>query len=266
MNEKFANSPLVELVAEVRWREATGTDRVVTSEGDVSLQEQFFSTLTKELNEKDYINSERLIPQGFPLMEGAPVLRFKKSPANGTAEEKARELSTIIQVGVGMFTINAVQPYSCWDDFKAVILLGLNALLSTRVDSLQSRYTVSVRYINAFGESFTEGLSLREFLENKLHIGISLPSAFDDEYSAGLSQIPGIRIESPLSFGRHLTNFGQGKIKNKAAYLMENVVNLSNEIEPDADKILSQMSLARDVIHKRFFEMTKTLHSVMQLV
>ncbi|WHQ73433.1 TIGR04255 family protein [Pantoea sp. Lij88] len=266
MNEKFANSPLVELVAEVRWKTDHQDKKPIMDGDELDSQELFFSKITSDLASKGYVTSERLIPKGLPLMAGAPVVRFKKSPPDGSPEQKAKELSTLFQVGVGVFTINGIQPYSCWDDFIHVISTGINALLATNLIKAETGYKVSVRYINAFGESFTEGLSLRRFLSEKLGLNIALPKAFDDEFSHGESDLPNLRVSSPLKFGTHIVSFTEGKVKNQSVFLMENAVKINKVIEVDADKIMAEMTIARDVIHKRFFSVTQGLHSVMQLV
>ncbi|WP_421505739.1 TIGR04255 family protein [Erwinia rhapontici] len=266
MKEKFENSPLVELVAEVRWSNDFPLKQPIMPGDKLDLLEEFFTKVTSELASRDYVTSERLVPKGFPLLAGNPIVRFKKSPSSGTPEEKAKELSTLFQVGVGVFTINAIQPYSCWDDLKSVIRIGLDALLNAKPEMSDSGFKISVRYINAFGESFTDGVGLRRFLSEKFGVAVTLPPALKDEFTTSEIEIPAVRVRSPLKFGTHVINFSEGKVKSQSVYLMENIVNLDNDIESDADKLLEEMSLARDVIHKRFFAMTKALHSKMKLV
>lgn len=266
MNEKFANSPLIELVAEVRWKTEHKIKQPVLPGEDLDLQEQFFTNLAGELASKGYVTSERLVPNGFPLVSGLPVVRFKKSPSDGTPEQKAKDLSTLYQVGVGLFTINAIQPYSCWEDFIQVIRTGLEALLSIHSNKVGPGFQICIRYIDGFGESFTDGLSLRMFLSQKLGLNIGLPTAFEDEYSNGDSDIPGLRIRSPLEFGTHIVNFAEGNVKSQPVYIMENIVKFNKDIEGEADKLIAEMTLARDVIHKRFLSITHALHSIMQPV
>jgi len=266
MNEKFANSPLVELVADVRWKTDFPKKQPIMPGEELNSLEIFFGNLTSELAIRGYVTSERMIPKGFPLMAGSPIVRFKKSPTSGTPEEKAKELSTLFQVGVGVFTINAIQPYNCWDDFVEIIRLGLDALLNSNPVSPQNGFNVTLRYIDAFGESFTEGMGLRQFIHEKFGIEVALPHAFEDEYTFGRSEIPGIRIRSPLEFGIHTVNFSEGKVESQPVYLMENIVKLNKEIEADTDKLIVELSLARNVIHKRFFALSKPLHSAMKLV
>lgn len=266
MKEQFKHSPLVELIAEVHWETGISPQQPIMPSEPAQQHEEFFKSLTDEIATAGYVTSERLVPNGFPFPAKIPILRFRRPPIGNSSEEKAKQLATLFQVGAGLFTINAIQPYSCWDDFKEVIRVGLNALLKVQPCMRESGFFVTIRYVNAFGESLVGNQNLRQFMSENLGIKVSLPQFMNEAPASGDSTIPVMQIHTPLEFGSYGINFGEGKVNNHSALVMENVVAMQKEINADVEQMISEMTIARDLIHKSFVEMTKPLHKLMELM
>ncbi|ENK7138859.1 TIGR04255 family protein [Enterobacter roggenkampii] len=266
MKEQFKNSPLVELIAELHWNTGMNPEQPVFPGEQLNLHEDFFRNLTEQTSAAGYVTSERLVPNGFPFPIHVPVIRFKQNPSLGDTEARAKKLATLYQVGSGLFTINAIQPYSNWDDFKEVVRTGLRALLESKPCMLNSGFKVTLRYVNAFGESLVGNQDLRSFMSEHLGINVNLPDVMSTPPANGESSIPVIQIQTPLNFGVFKISLGEGTVNNHQALVMENAVEVNQEVAHDVDEILNELTRARDVIHSRFVELTKSLHSSMGLI
>lgn len=266
MKEQFKNSPLVELIAELHWNTGMNPDQPVFPGEQLNLHEDFFRNLTEQTAAAGYVTSERLIPNGFPFPVHVPVIRFKQAPTLNGTEARARQLATLYQVGSGLFTINAIQPYSNWDEFKEVVRIGVTALMASKPCMLNSGFKVTLRYVNAFGESLVGTQDLRSFMSQQLGINVNLPEVLSTSPANGDSSIPMIQIQTPLEFGVFKISLGEGTVNNHQALVMENVVEVNQEVAHDVVEILDELTRARDVIHSRFVELTKSLHSTMGLI
>lgn len=106
----YENAPLIELIVELRWEVSTtpvpGAPPFITDKSAVF--DQWFNKFSSQLEELGYHNLERLIPHDFPPAAHQPIFRYKK---------KADSSFPIIQLGHGIFTINAGPPdYISWEN------------------------------------------------------------------------------------------------------------------------------------------------------
>lgn len=263
MKEQFRNSPLVELIAELHWDTGIMPHEPVMPGDQLNQHEDFFRNLIEKTVSAGYVTSERLIPNGFPFPAHVPVFRFKQAPTTGPTEVRAKQLSTLYQVGSGLFTINAIQPYSNWEEFSGVVRTGVTALLNSKPCMLKSGFKVTLRYVNAFGESLIGTQDLRHFMSEHLGIKVTLPEVLGESPANADSSIPVMQIQTPLTFGVFKISLGEGSVNNHQALIMENAVEIHDEVGPDVENIISELTRARDVIHARFVELTKSLHSSM---
>ncbi|MEB5934961.1 TIGR04255 family protein [Pseudomonas mosselii] len=262
MIERFDSSPLIELIAEVRWPVDPGSDPSVPfSQGPHSQNhEDFLSRLLAELSLAGYGASERLIPPGFPLMKQAPVVRYKKSGAQASTHDLTA--STLFQAGAGIFTINAVQPYKCWEQFRPVVENGLSALIAAKPPT-DGGFDLVLRYIDAFKDQLTGGRPLREFLAEVMGVHIQVPEALRAISKDGSAIVPMLHIVIPLHFGSLQIQFAEGELQGERVYLMENVVTVAQRHEPDVQKVLTALDEAREVVHKSFVDLTRSIHNEM---
>jgi uncharacterized protein (TIGR04255 family) len=264
MKERFEFPPLVELIAEIRWNvEANQAPNVPFFHDSGShLYEEFFSRLLAELDGQGYGTSERMVPIGFPLMNQHPVIRYQKSGKHTSGQDSSA--STLFQAGVGIFTVNAVQPYKSWEQFRPVVEIGLQALMSS-APNCKSGFTVSLRYVDAFKEELTEGRTHRQFLEEILGIQVIVPESLRKISVDGSTVIPMLHMVTPLSFGTLQIQFAEGELSGEKVFLMENVVTVSEEYDGDVAKMMHGLDQARAIVHESFVGMTRPLHTKMKL-
>ena len=180
MTTTFQNAPLVEIIAEVRWSDpsavsAPGTPFGISMPGTVA-NDDFLMRFGGLAYASGFKQSERLIPPGFPVPVGQVSHRYR--PADDHPDELTK--SAMWQIGPGVFAANGVPPYKSWTEFRPLVEKGIAALVETRPEAVRSSpfSHVSLRYIDAFTERFTEGISAEAFLSEKLGLGFSIPDVF----------------------------------------------------------------------------------------
>ncbi|MBV8478649.1 MAG: TIGR04255 family protein, partial [Acidobacteria bacterium] len=217
----FANPPLIELIAELRWIPGQASPVVPGSLGPgiqfplVGLNvEQTFSNFSNQVAQRGFGLSERLVPPGFPYIPFSVAYRFRKSPSQ-------RE-NFLYQIGSGIFSANALPPYREWDRFRPVVREGVGALLISRHESENGDFTsIILRYIDLFSDEFTEGRSSFNFLNELLGIRIELPNVVRSQ-TQDLGKVQaGLQISLPLSTGLQMNlNFQQGQAAGKTGIIM----------------------------------------------
>lgn len=264
MNERFDSSPLIELIAEVRWPvDAAMEPGMPFFQGaGTHSSEEFLSRLVAELAVGGYGASERLIPPGFPLMKQAPAMRFKKSGAQASSLDHSA--STLFQAGAGLFTVNAVQPYKSWEQFRPVVEQGLGAMIAARPPA-SGGFHLSLRYVDAFKRDLTKGRSLRQFLAEVMGIEMQIPGALRNLSIDGSAIIPMLHIVIPVGFGSLQIQFAEGELQGEPVFLMENVVTISTTYDADIGRMLSALDEARAIVHKSFVDLTRPIHNEMGL-
>lgn len=264
MKERFESPPLVELIAEVRWNvqanHASTNPFLVDSSNHV--HEEFFTRLLSELDRQGYGASERMVPVGFPLINQHPVIRYLKSANASSGHDKSA--STLFQAGVGIFTVNAVQPYKSWEQFRPVVESGLQALMNSE-PTREDGFTVSLRYVDAFKEELTGGRTHRQFLEEVLGIQVIVPEVLKQISRDGSTVIPMMHMVTPLSFGNLQIQFAEGQLSGEPVFLMENVVTVSEPFDGSVAAMMEGLDQARGIVHKSFVGMTRPLHEKMKL-
>lgn len=262
MKERFENPPLVELIAEVRWDVDAGlAPGAPFFQGPNSqTSEELLNRLLAELAQAGYGVSERLIPPGFPLMNQAPAVRYKKSGRQASALDETA--STLFQAGAGLFTINAVPPYKSWDQFRPVVALGLQALLNSAPPK-RGGFSLKLRYIDAFKSELTQGRSHRDFLQDIMGIQVTIPKALEAFSADGSIVIPMLQTVIPLKFGTLQIQFAEGQLQGEDVFLMENIVSIQGEHEDRLEAMLSALDEARLVVHQSFIELTRPIHDQM---
>ncbi|WP_295472823.1 TIGR04255 family protein [uncultured Pseudomonas sp.] len=264
MIERFDSSPLIELIAEVRWTVDAAMDPGMPFYQGPNAQtsEEFFSRLQTELAIVGYGASERLTPPGFPLMKQAPALRYKKSGSQASSLDHSA--STLFQAGAGLFTINAVQPYKSWEQFRPVVQKGLEALITAQPPT-SGGFDLALRYVDAFKDHLTGGRSLREFLAEVMGIQVQVPEALTNLSKDGSAIIPLIHMVIPLDFGSLQIQIAEGELQGEPVFLMDNAVTIAASHEANVEQMLAALDEARAVVHKSFVDLTRPIHAAMGL-
>jgi len=262
MEEKFSSSPLVEIIAEVRWNTGQKIKTPVFHGEDSEKYEFFFNTLKDNLHDKGYLATERLVPLGYPMLVQNPIIRFKKSSSHGGAGD-AKEQASLYQVGVGIFTINSVQPYSSWDEFKEVVSSGIECLINSKPTKDSGGYNLSLKYLDLFDDKYKGGMTNREFMSEVLGFKFDVPDVLSEFSDPGNIIIPRSQVVIPLDFGVYQMTLAEAEVNNIKGLLLENNVQINADFDDDLEQIMDGFIKARDVIHKTFIEITKPIHEYM---
>ncbi len=266
MSIVFAKAPLVELVAELRWVPAAISRQQISSppsQGMIPVilgdnrTEEFFMRLGGELYQRGFRLSERLVAQGFPLIPGQPVLRFRS--------ESSDQKSVLYQTGVGLFSVNAVPPYRSWEQFSPFVRSGVQALLTARASEERPVPfgPITLRYIDFFGEEFIRGGSITNFLSN-LGISINLPSALHSVVTNTEARSIFWKTVLPVSPGVLSVSVGDGTVNGQFGVVLDTVVSTESQTEPELDAIMKALDAAHDVTNRFFVKLTEPIHEVMQ--
>lgn len=258
------NSPIVELIAEVRWDhpsqpfvgpQITGMPMGIVA--NPAEFEAFFMRFSGPAFAIGFPQIERLVPHGFPMFAQQPVFRFRSNENPGL----------LLQVGAGIFSVHATPPYKTWDEFAPVIRRGLEALFSARTpqENTTPFSSVNLRYIDAFKESHSRGQDIATFLREVLKIDVQLPKAITQFGRAGASFKPSLQIQLPMEENRLMNiGIGEGVTNNEPAYVMDTAITTMSQTNPDINEVMTVLSGARQVIHTMFFELTAPIMDLMQ--
>ncbi|PMV81448.1 MULTISPECIES: TIGR04255 family protein [unclassified Pseudomonas] len=272
MKERFDNPPLVELVAELRWKDLSVPAGVPpgfpAGFAFPPINDAFDKQLpvvTNAMTSIGYGASERLVPVGFPVPTEVPIVRYRYS-GNDCAEPGREHLpSTLFQIGTGIFTANAVKPYKSWDDFSPIVEKGIKILLDSQTASIEG-YSLVLRYIDAFRNDLTGDTTHLQFLKDVFGFKIEAPDFLRNHSISGEVALPILQITVPLKFGKLQLQMAEGEIEGASGYILENVIVIDGLIGPSVEEIMANFSMARDVIHDVFVNLTKPLKEKMKPV
>ena len=259
----FENAPLIELVAELRWMPPgivvqPSVNQVMLAHG--RLIDKFYSDFGSRVAQLGYTQSERLIPSDFAVPMHNVVCRYKKPGDN----------SSLLQVGPGIFTANALRPYKRWSAFKGTVAAAVDALLATRPDAERECQfsAASLRYLNAFTEPLTAGKSSAQFISEVLGFGFSLPTAFRGLADEAKPATTTANMLLPIANTTKVMSIavGDGMLDTSKAVLLDINVNETSQVAANSDAAMGAFNDSRDIIHKCFVEISKPIHGIMKPV
>ncbi|MGB9337254.1 MAG: TIGR04255 family protein [Candidatus Acidiferrales bacterium] len=260
----FANAPLVELIAELRWNPqgtvSTPNEQVTVMmpfPGGTKLEE-FFMRLGGALYQVGFQRSERLVPPGFPLLPAQAVVRYKSNDPPKS--------SAMFQAGAGLFSVHAIPPYHSWAKFVPFVEHGVAALLECRNESeRQQPFTeLRLRYIDLFGESLIKGRGIRQFLSEVLGISATLPDSITRlSESKDVSSL-NLLVVVPIADGTMTINVADGKAAGQSGILLDTTVSSKSSTPARTDAILKRFDDAHAVIHDVFMKLTIPIQDLMK--
>ncbi|MGH9691196.1 MAG: TIGR04255 family protein [Candidatus Acidiferrales bacterium] len=262
MTLTFKNAPLVELIAELRWREPFSPLAGVHHplQGLSAPLDQFFIRLGGELYQHGFQQVERLVPPNFPVLPMQAVYRFRRLATADT--------SMLFQVGDGTFSAHAVPPYHSWGAVKGTVENGITALLKARSlegKELPSITTAILRYINAFGSNLTGDRQIRGFLEEVLGLRIELPPALSRHVQPGATIKTNLSLGLPLSTGANMTFMvGEGTVRNEPKFVLDMAVAYTKKLPDDLGELMGIFDEARTTIHSTFVALTKPIEGLLE--
>jgi uncharacterized protein (TIGR04255 family) len=173
--------------------------------------------------------------------------------------------SKLFQIGPGLFSANALQPYHRWREFEPTVGLGVNALLASRSadEAKQSFSSVSLRYINAFSGELLGGRPPAAFINQVLGFGQILPAPISSLVDSAKNMSASTNLIIPIAntAKRMKLVVGDGVAKGEPAAVFDVTVTEQNVAIGDAMK---SFITSRDIIRQCFLDLTMSIHDVMQ--
>ncbi|MHB1663956.1 MAG: TIGR04255 family protein [bacterium] len=284
-NEKttFKNAPVVEIVAELRWDPISSTkkgnkdktQKLSNSAPATTITdkaEEFFSYFTEEIAEEGFQQSERLIPRGIsissmPFQFQPAVLRFKRSQTEPFS----------FQLGDGIFSAHAMQPYKSWEHFKPIIQSGISALINSRKKNknanIKSFTAASLRYLDIFKSDILGTQDADEFISNILKIQMDYPENLranlgSQLYNNSSPLIQNIQVVLPLkndiNMVLDLRKGISGSNQDEKVVVMNTLASIKKGIGSKTE-IVNFFDEAHKIIYDTFIEITKPIHHVMDV-
>ena len=262
----YRNSPLAEIIAELKWAPVTTAQPLTPPGGGATFgfatsinladQNAFLSRLQTEMAGCGFNISERLLPPGFVGGPHQVVYRFR-----------GPSVSTLFQAGIGVFTANAIPPYKSWHEFEPSLRQGIETLFSVRVEGEKGIpfVSVSLRYINCFRDAHRNGMSAPEFMKNVLKIYTHTPDVLDKYRSSPHSLAESVQVQVALRDGLVIgIVVTEGTMNNEPGLVVDFSVSSSPENQLFEKDVLAVLSQAHDIIHDMFDETTAPIRAILR--
>ena len=253
--EKFKNPPLVELVAELRWR-PHGIN--LTPGADSNRDEELFMRFGAKISQEGFSQFERVVPPGFPLTTLQPVYRYRR----GQSEQG----TSLYQLGPGLFSANITPPYNSWNNFRPIVESGIINLIACRDETEKEKpfNTVLLRYIDAFDSKFMENTTLVDFMA-KLGFEIKLPTSIRNLSYPQAIITPILQFGIQLKDDFNLTvSTGNGNSGGQTALILDMTLSTLKSTECDIAQVMQVLNHAHDIIHSIFIDITKPIEKLME--
>lgn len=260
MSATLQNAPLVELIAEIRWR---GALDVMYPFGDgpalvsnVKALEDFYARFGAHPNAMEFSQHERLVPAEAPAFMHQPAYRFRK----------LNDEACMYHVGPGVFSTNAVPPYQSWDEFAPVIRRGIEALLATRMDveADQPFMAVSLRYIDLFGPELSDGKSSAEFIRDILGLRVAIPEALTEHCSNERDIKPFLQLQIPLKDAVIMSlSVGEGVAVNRSGVIMDTSITTTVDTSASIDAVMHALNNAHEILDTSFRKLIEPIKHLM---
>jgi uncharacterized protein (TIGR04255 family) len=263
---QFDQPPLLELIAQVKWLTAPTGQAQPTIPLTIpqpifptSLQEEFFSSFSKESAASGWTASERMFPSGYPLLSYQPVLRIRSF--------RDTESHMIYQVGPGVFSAHAMPPYKNWESFRPFAERGLEYLLKVRPPDERDKhfFGVTLRYLDLFTPKLIGDITVGKFLTEILGFSLTIPSVLGAQIRPGVTAEPQLTLSVPLASGleMQLSVAGNATVGDRKGILMDTAVSTQGVVASNADSVFAVWEEAHNAIRKTFIGLTTKLHSAM---
>jgi uncharacterized protein (TIGR04255 family) len=267
MPVSFGKPPLVELIVELRWTPG-GVSTIPQQAGPANFPlgmfsfgnvDAFFSNFATIVGKQGFVQSERLIPPGFPALPFQPVYRYSRQ---GVVPGHP-----LIQLGAGVLSVHITPPYRRWIDFRPFVATSLEALLAARPPEVQQVpfSGMLMRYLDCFTEPFTAGRSSMRFLRDILGVDLRLPPAITNRMSEGKEVTAAMDLSVPISEGRTMSvKLANGRIGPHTGLIMDSSISSSTALGPTVDVVMQFLDAAHTVVSDFFIELTGPLHGFME--
>ncbi len=231
----FHKTPLVELIAAMRWETASGD----------SAWHLDFAALAET--------------RGFVCRPSTGAL-VECGPGDQSAS------SPVFRLARDMLSVHALPPIRGWAPVEPQVRIALDLLHDARRRhgrAFPSPVAVWVRYIDAFDAPYLRGASAIGFLADTLGLRLDLPPALLRVCADPSEVVPEIRLAMPVAPGELVVVLTDRTRDAQPAVVMDTTVTVTRDIGWSAEGTMAALLRARGVIHEIFVELTEKLHQVM---
>jgi uncharacterized protein (TIGR04255 family) len=168
--------PLIEVICEIRW-EFENEHSLANPNNQISL-----ANLLERIQDNYPVYEAISMPLfsipgiSVPFIEGFPLHRFRV----------ASERWPLVQVGVGIVTINETESYN-WQDFSARIMKVIRQIIESHSPKGKVKInSLTLKYIDALNLN-VDDQNIYDFLQEKLNIGITVnPKLVTDSFRSNM--------------------------------------------------------------------------------
>jgi uncharacterized protein (TIGR04255 family) len=247
MDLNLRNSPLVEVIFELRWvlKEKSSAGGNYDPHYKILIGRMF------DRLSCDYPEHKQLPSSSMPDELAAHIVQNQFR----SKEDKW----PLVQLGPGILTVNATENYS-WEDFENRIKIVINALFESYPNAEKDLkfLNVSLRYLNSIDANLNE-LDAFEWLQNKMNTNILLnPNLFSNNISnvpSGLdfrTSFKSINPEGSVNF-----RFFTGTINNTDKIIWETAVISQGKEIPPRNGFPAWIENAHSITHNWFINLTE---------
>lgn len=182
--------------------------------------------------------------------------------------------AVLLQIGAGIFTANALQPYRRWSEFRPTVENGVRAFLASRPENEHQQPFVglTLRYINGFSSGLLGGMTANQFARDVLGFKITPPPAFQALYANAEEGSASANLLIPIANTAKTMNLqiGDGSIRpvgsteDSPAAMLDMTVAETKPVAPTLEAVMACLDTSRDIIHTAFVDLTKPIHDRMK--
>lgn len=264
MNETFRNAPLVEIVAELRWQvpqlagvDASGNQVQLPFTQADNATTAFFHRVTGAVGKLGFNRLEQLSPPGMPVLLPQMTYRYRR----------ADEHPVLMQVGPGLFSVNALPPYKAWAEFRPWLEQGVGVLLEAFGEDApggQPLFVASLRYIDAFRQDLSGGRDTMTFATEVLGFRLELPAMLSGRAVEAAAIRAALQVTVPVAGMQATITLSDGQLAEEPVVLMNTDIRIDGQLQPDKERILAAFDSARGMAHETFVGMTESIRDALQ--
>jgi len=244
--EIFQNAPLIEMIAEVRWRLTPIAS--IPNGGIDPFYDILKQSLIKNTSNFGYPVIQEIVPPEIPreLLAGTATTQFRKKAGAWP----------LFQLGPGLFTVNITENYTGWTGcFREEVSLGIKSLYEAHPAPKMLQIT-SIKLIAIDAFSAEHGFrNYLEYSEGFLDLGRVLPKNFVNQYAI---EDESFEVNSETKFQLKdlkdsiaRVNISSGKKNNERALILQTAIESNKKLDT-AETVMNWFDEAH-LVHRSMF-------------
>ncbi len=233
---KLPNAPLLEVIFELRWD--------VTNKSDIEDFQYLHGDLYSFLKD-EYPIRKSLVPAEVPYEVTKGTARFRYSRSTGAYP--------LVQIGLGMISINTVDSTYYWESFQKEIKRVLNGFKDSYSKFKDINLVPSITYIDFFDLNKKQMSSI-DFINKNLSINVN--QGLEDFEDAKIDEVNFNLIYS-IKKNKVLLNLRDGMLNGDKKGLILQTKMLGQKHKYSLDELESWLNMSHDLSSDIFKSLTK---------